>query len=77
MGVPPPIKGTENTARAGSIFDPNHFRGNCQLFRHLNEVSLSMLKKPITNISSSIKIQKGKRRHFAIDEYGILLPEED
>ena len=28
MGVPPPKKGEEKTARAGATFDPKHFKGN-------------------------------------------------
>lgn len=29
MGVPPPVKGAEASARAGAIFDPKLFKGNC------------------------------------------------
>jgi hypothetical protein len=29
MGVPPPVKGAETSARAGAIFDPKLFKGNC------------------------------------------------
>ena len=47
MGVPPPVKGAETSARAGAIFDPKFFKGNRMLFQHLNEVSHSMLRKPI------------------------------
>jgi hypothetical protein len=32
MGIPPPKKGQENQARAGSIFDPKQFKGNVMLF---------------------------------------------
>jgi len=53
MGVPPPVKGAETSARAGAIFDPKLFKGNCMLFKHLNEVSHSMLRKPIQNISAA------------------------
>ena len=56
MGVPPPVKGAEASARAGAIFDPKLFKGNCMLFKHLNEVSHSMLRSPVTNISRSTLI---------------------
>jgi len=28
MGIPPPVKGAETSARAGAIFDPKLFKGN-------------------------------------------------
>tara|TARA_B110000285_G_C15105168_1_gene607524 strand:- start:907 stop:1296 length:390 start_codon:yes stop_codon:yes gene_type:complete len=77
MGVPPPVKGAETSARAGAIFDPKLFKGNCMLFKHLNEVSHSMLRAPIKNISEATLVQKIKKRSSAIDDYGINLPDED
>ena len=57
MGIPPPKPGQENQARAGGTFDPKLFKGNVMLFKHLNEVALSMLR---TKIESSESVKKKK-----------------
>jgi hypothetical protein len=44
-------------ARAGGTFDPKLFKGNVMLFKHLNEVALSMLR---TKIESSESVKKKK-----------------
>ena len=47
MGIPKPQAGQENQARAGATFDPKLFKGNVMLFKHLNEVALSMMKTKV------------------------------
>lgn len=76
MGIPPPQIGMETIARAGSIFDPDNYKGNIQLFGHLNEVSISMMRKPIDNISNSVKMKKGQKSRYGIDDYNIVLPDD-
>lgn len=51
----------ESSARAGSIFDPDNFKGNIELFGYLNDVTHSMMRHPLkgNSISESIKIKKG------------------
>ena len=77
MGVPPAAKGAEAQARAGSIFDPESFKGNVALSVHFNEVSHSMLRHPITNISPSVKRQRCGERRIGMENYNIALPEEE
>ena len=45
------------------------------LFKHLNEVSISMLKKPI-EASESVKKTKAAKKVIG-DDYGIKLAKED
>jgi hypothetical protein len=75
MGIPPPKPGEENLARAGTTFDPKQFKGNCQLFSHLNEVSISMLKNSV-EASDSIKKRK-KAKVIYGNDYGLTLLKED
>lgn len=58
--LPPPKDGEEKMAKAGGTFDPKMFKGNCMLFRHLNEASLyKVRKKP--EMSASYKLKKNAR----------------
>ena len=77
MGIPPPQKGMESSARAGSIFDPANFKGNVELFGHFNEVSHSMLRHPLKgkDISQSIKMKKGIKKKYGLEDYNTLMPE--
>jgi hypothetical protein len=60
-GLPPQKEGEEQTARAGATFDPKMFKGNCMLFKHLNEASIAkMRKKP--EISDAYKLKKNQRK---------------
>ena len=76
MGIPAPQKGMESSARAGSIFDPDNFKGNIELFGYLNDVTHSMMRHPLKgdSISKSIKIKKGQKSKYGIDDFNILLP---
>ena len=38
MGIPPPKAGQEQSARAGSTFDPKQFKGNADLQKYINEI---------------------------------------
>lgn len=55
MCIPPPIKGRENDKgnRGSTTFDPKRYKGNIQLFNHLNEFSISLMKKNIPEMSPS------------------------
>jgi hypothetical protein len=77
MGIPPPQKGMESSARAGSIFDPDNFKGNVELFSHFNEVSHSMMRHPLKSkdISQSIKTKKGAKKKYGLEDYNTLMPE--
>ena len=77
MGVPPAARGAETQASAGSIFDPARFQGNVALSMHFNEVSHSMLRQPITNISPSVKHGSSGKRRLGAENYNITLPAED
>ena len=44
-------------AKAGGTFDPKMFKGNCMLFKHLNEASLSKVRK-VPEMSGSYKLKK-------------------
>ena len=58
--LPPAKDGQEAMAKAGGTFDPRMFKGNCMLFNHLNEASLSKTKK-IPEMSGSYKLKKNAR----------------
>ena len=75
MGIPQQKPGQEHQARAGATFDPKQFKGNVMLFQHLNEVALSMLRKPVEP-SASVKKKKHIKTSFN-DDYGLKLLEED
>ena len=75
MGIPKPEEGAENQARAGATFDPKQFKGNVMLFKHLNEVALSMMKHPV---EASDSIKKKKAAHNGVTEnFGVKLLKED
>ena len=75
MGIPKPQAGQENQARAGTTFDPKLFKGNVMLFKHLNEVSISMMKHKV-EASDSIK-KKKINNVTATENYGVQLLKED
>lgn len=60
-GLPPQKEGEDKTARAGATFDPKMFKGNCMLFRHLNEASIAKCRKKI-EISDAYKLKKNQRK---------------
>ena len=75
MGIPKPQEGQENQARAGATFDPKQFKGNVMLFKHLNEVALSMMKH---QVEASESIKKKKAAHNGVTEnFGVKLLKED
>ena len=80
MGVPPAARGAETQASAGSVFDPARFKGNVALSVHFNEVSHSMLRQPITNISPSVEHGRSRKCRFGgfcAENYNTALPAED
>lgn len=72
MGLPSQKEGEEKMAQAGATFDPKMFKGNCMLFRHLNEASLSKVRK-LPDMSGSYKLKKNARIFLKKDP----LDEED
>ena len=52
MGIPPPKRGEEDSAKAGATFVPNQFKNNVELSTYLNEISVSLIKKPIIRSES-------------------------
>lgn len=74
FGLPPQKEGEEKQAKAGTTFDPKNFKGNAQLFIHLNEVALSMLKVKY-QASESIKKKKKKKVIYG-DDYNTILPDD-
>tara|TARA_B110000285_G_C14833483_1_gene471979 strand:+ start:177 stop:344 length:168 start_codon:yes stop_codon:yes gene_type:complete len=54
-------------AKAGGTFDPRMFKGNCMLFGHLNEASLSKVRK-VPEMSGSYKIKRGTANRDRISE---------
>lgn len=58
--------------KQGSMFDARNFKGNVELFMHLNEISNAKLKQKIEP-SSSIKVakrRKGGKFGNLIEDYG-------
>jgi hypothetical protein len=35
-----------------------------------------MMRKPIDNISNSVKMKKGQKSRYGIDDYNIVLPDD-
>lgn len=46
--------------RQSSMFDPKNFKGNIELFRHLNELTNAKLKNKIDK-SDSLNVQKRRK----------------
>lgn len=77
MGLPPEKEGQEKTAKAGSTFDPKLIKGNCMLFKHINEVTLSMLSKMLVDVGTSNSVNRQKIKSKRVTEnYGIPITEK-
>ena len=55
MGIPKPKNELLNKNKGGACFQPNRFKGNIELFTHLNESSLNKMNQTI-DISNSVKV---------------------
>ena len=77
MGLPPEKEGQEKTAKAGSTFDPKLIKGNCMLFKHINEVTLSMLSKMLVDVGTSNSVNRQKIKTKRVTEnYGIPITDK-